>query len=701
MNRTVKVLAAVVYAALAVLVFPVLQGLLGKPLESWAGKHGPIVVVIALVLGAPLVVFTARQLLRGDSRRAGGSLPEVMNRLARVVRDKWRKEAKKRDVYGHGVLLPGHWSPTGRDVTDGTGAHAAGAERVRLDSPGAMVAAFRRQQAPRLVVLGEPGAGKSTVALLLTLGLLNERVAEADAAEHGESTEPVPVLLTLASWDPGGESLDAWVKRRLVEDHPFLRDLPVRYDGEDVLQGLLDDGALLPVLDGMDEIKRERRTEMITFVKRSRLPRLVLTCRAREYERAVADGQDTLAGAAVIELEPVVPADAIEFISRGLHQRRRERWQPVFDSLRDRPRGPLARAFSTPLMISLARQVYRGRSTDPGELADESRFPTRARIAGHLLEGLIATAFPSHPASERQRWKGDDARRWLTCLAELMHGRHVSEIAWWELSQLAPRPVRILIGLAGGVMGGAAIGLGFGGLAAHRAESAVAGWAVGGAFGLITLIVLGIASARNAPAPSVLHFGVTGRRRAALASGLIVGAIGGGVGLLLGGPGFAVVVGMLCGGPIGLVYGLAAPDATEDAVAPRHLLVQDRRVALTFGMVYALTVGMVGGYGIAPPFGVVIGAAAGLAGGLMYGPVWAFSLDKGKAGVVSWLHLLVVRLWYAPRGRLPWRLMDFLEAAHDRGVLRRSGAVYHFRHAFLQDVLAGVPPRPESTAADD
>jgi hypothetical protein len=700
MTRAFKVLAAIVYAALAVLVFPVLQGLLGKQLENWAGKHGAVVVVVALVLGAPLVVFTARQLLPGDSGRVEGSLPEVMNRLARVLRDKWRKEAKKRDVYGRGVLLPGHWSPTGREVTDGTGARAAGTERFRVDSAQAIVAAYRRQPAPWLVVLGEPGAGKSTAALLLTLGLLDTRLAEADAEGDGASAEPVPVLLTLASWDPGRESLDMWLKRRLVEDHPFLRDLPVRYDGEDVLQGLLDDGALLPVLDGMDEIKQERRTEMITFIKRSRLPRLVLTCRAREYERAVADGQDTLTDTAVIELEPVEPADAIEFISQGLPAQRRERWKPVLDSLRERPRGPLARAFSTPLMISLAREVYRGRDTDPGELADERRFPTRAGIAAHLLEGLVSTAFPRRPAAEQQRWKGDDARKWLSCLAELMHGHQVSEIAWWELSQLAPRPLRILVGLAGGLMGSAAVGLGLGGLVAHRTGSAAAGWTAGGAIGLIALIVLGIASARSTPAPSDLHFGVTGRRRAALASGIIIGAVGGAVGFLLGGPGFAVVVGVLSGGPIGLVYGLAAPDATEDAVAPRHLLVQDRRVALTFGTVYALTVGLVGGYGIDPLFGVAVGAAAGLAGGLLYGPVWAFSLDKGKAGVVSWLHLLFVRLWFAPRGRLPWRFMSFLEEAHDKGVLRQSGAVYHFRHAFLQDVLAGVPPRPEDAAAE-
>ena len=40
-------------------------------------------------------------------------------------------------------------------------------------------------------------------------------------------------------------------------------------------------------------------------------------------------------------------------------------------------------------------------------------------------------------------------------------------------------------------------------------------------------------------------------------------------------------------------------------------------------------------------------------------------------------------------GGLPWRLLAFLEDAHRRGVLRRSGAYYRFRHAELQEYLAG------------
>jgi hypothetical protein len=68
--------------------------------------------------------------------------------------------------------------------------------------------------ARRLVVPGEPGAGKTVVAILITLGLL------ADPAPG----EPGPVLLPVSSWHRGHEHLDAWLGRRLVAEYPGLGD---------------------------------------------------------------------------------------------------------------------------------------------------------------------------------------------------------------------------------------------------------------------------------------------------------------------------------------------------------------------------------------------------------------------------------------------------------------------------------------------
>ncbi|MGP3954054.1 NACHT domain-containing protein [Streptomyces sp. 7N604] len=60
--------------------------------------------------------------------------------------------------------------------------------------------------------------------------------------------------------------------------------------------------------------------------------------------------------------------------------------------------------------------------------------------------------------------------------------------------------------------------------------------------------------------------------------------------------------------------------------------------------------------------------------------------------------LTVARIWLGATGRLPWRLMTFLDEAHTRGVLRQSGARYEFRHLRLQECLAATAESGERDA---
>lgn len=55
----------------------------------------------------------------------------------------------------------------------------------------------------------------------------------------------------------------------------------------------------------------------------------------------------------------------------------------------------------------------------------------------------------------------------------------------------------------------------------------------------------------------------------------------------------------------------------------------------------------------------------------------------------AWDQWLVLgRLWLPLRGRLPWSVTAFLDDACQREVVRRTGAVYQFRHAQLPEHLA-------------
>jgi hypothetical protein len=74
------------------------------------------------------------------------------------------------------------------------------------------------------------------------------------------------------------------------------------------------------------------------------------------------------------------------------------------------------------------------------------------------------------------------------------------------------------------------------------------------------------------------------------------------------------------------------------------------------------------------------------------------ALGYGITSSVTWSTTLAWRQLRRTHHLPAVALMPFLENARDRGVLRTMGAVYQFRHATLQDQLAGhttvSPPTP-------
>jgi predicted NACHT family NTPase len=97
----------------------------------------------------------------------------------------------------------------------------------------------------RLVVLGEPGSGKTVLVLRLVLDLLERR----------RSGEPVPVLVSAASWDPAVSGLYGWLAGQLALSYPSLAGTAEPGSVSRRFRALIDSGLIVPVLDGLDEIR--------------------------------------------------------------------------------------------------------------------------------------------------------------------------------------------------------------------------------------------------------------------------------------------------------------------------------------------------------------------------------------------------------------------------------------------------------------
>lgn len=489
----------------------------------------------------------------------------------------------------------------------------------------------------RLLILGEPGMGKTH-----TLLALGERLLQRASRGGG----PMPVLVDLSAW--AGEPLAQWLEGYLWEEYRLCQ--PTAYQW-------IQTAALTLLLDGFDHLPRDRQRtcakELDTLLRTNPDQTAILCCRRRVIEASGINFSYFNSGV------HLVPLAATQVKDYALAQSGPDLWQSIKASkaLQQLARFPL---YLTMLAVLAAQ----------GNLAT-------APITGResLIQRYLAAQSGDSPAAGEP-----EARQWLAHhLAQRSRTFRLDRLQCTDLPSSQRLGYRGLVGLCFvlifGILGGnwglgLAVGLVFSQLDLEtfpytRLSLAIAPWR---GVGLLVL-VCGL--------PSLV---------AGLALGGFAALVLGRFNLGLPAFGWAGLIGAVLGWLLGL--GLSLWGGLPQAIQYRRTLNQDVQMAFRNTLILLAVLGGI--------LALVLVAPAVASG---QPPLSLLSMDRLRVilaslvGALLWFSFVlqqgVVRLLLAVgRGsRWPWRCQPLLQRWVKQRLLRQVGGGVIWSHDELRAVL--------------
>jgi len=589
-----------------------------------------------------------------------------------------------------------------------------------------------------LLILGAPGAGKTMMLLELTRDLI-------DRAEQDE-TYPMPIVFNLSSWVEKRKTLVDW----LVDELNTKYDIPRK-----IGQAWVDADRVLPMLDGLDEVKQEYREVCVEAINQFRqqhgLVSIVICSRVADYE--VLSARLKLQGAVLIQ--PLTAEQIEAYLERTAHQLVTLYTAPVQDAT-------LRELAESPLMLSIMVLAYHNVPADA--LAMSGTFEEQRR---DLFAVYVERMFARRGMEVRysRAW----VEHWLACLARGMmrQGQTVFFIEHLQPEWLPTRRMQslyvvtdrlglgLILGLVSGLVSWLSLGLReglllgmfstllgalFGGGPQTRSDSQQAVvWSVsstilkqlikGLGLGLVSGLLLVLLDELVLGLNVVLHSALRDGLIYALAAALLGSLVGGpsvqprhivvveglrwswskALQAVLGGLGLGLIVGLFFGLDLGLFQGLGVGlglellvgllagmtgGRVEASMTPNQAIWRSARSALQSGMISGLVSGLGLRFLLEAGNVRVFGLLLIVLGGL------AGALAFGGYAVCSHLALRLV-LWR--NGAIPWNYARFLDYCVGRIFLRKVGGGYIFIHRLLMEYFGSLydPTPHDSTSRAD
>jgi hypothetical protein len=460
-----------------------------------------------------------------------------------------------------------------------------------------------------LLILGEPGAGKTTTLLELTRDLITR--AEQDV------NHLIPVIFNLSSWAVKRHKITDW----LVEELNTKYQVPKK-----IGQPWLEQQQLLPLLDGLDEVKAEYRElciDALNAFHQEYGSELVVCSRIKDYK--ALSNRLNFQSAVYIKLL------TLEQVSHYL-----DSMSSNFTGLRAliKDDTALQELASSPLMLNIMVLAYEGVAWEDlpkTEVVEEHR--------KHLFDAYIERMFKRRRAS--QLYQKAQATRWLIWLAQRMHEESQTIFLIermqpnWLQKTLKKLIVSIGVGMSYGLAFGVSLGL-------------AAGWSYGLITGLAVAIIFGAA------------FGLSAWLTVVVSVDRVV----------------ELVVNVILKAIDKLIGRESIEQSDTESVTtqiPNQGIKESAKSALVWGVIGALFSGLVSKI-LQPEFFLIA-----VLFGLTYG-----ATTQGRV-CIQHFNLRVV-LYFSRN--IPWNYARFLDYASEHIFLQKVGGGYIFIHRLLLEHFA-------------
>jgi ATP-dependent Clp protease adapter protein ClpS len=516
------------------------------------------------------------------------------------------------------------------------------------------------EQGRTLLILGEPGSGKTTTLLELTRYLIED--AEQDIQQ------PIPAVFNLSSWVDEKQPISDW----LVEELHTQYHIP-----KQIAQIWVATEQLMPMLDGLDEVREQLRPSCVRalnqFCQEYGQAEIVVCSRIRDYEVL----PERLQFQSAIYLMPLTPDQIQQYLADAGSGMAAVKTALSQDAA-------LRELVTTPLMLSIITLAYQGISAEdlPGFNSTPER---RKHLFNAYIQRMLSRRLPSQPHSIAQslHWLSQIAYRmsqqsqtlllieriqpsWLKI--NLQSGPALPFLGTGKRKPKAYRAHTLGVQLVTGLIWGLIIG-------------ASCGQIVEPAIGLISGIVGGIIIGLSAKVEPIKPVDSLKWSWYNVKKWLPFGVIGGVSGCLSGGLVWGLVVG-LSGALISGIIG----SAVETTTVPNQGIWQSLKNAITFGMMGA---------------GLCLIGGAGLVNAVLRPDLYVLSLSTLTAGIVGLflgfskggtasIQHFILRLILYKNGTVPWNFARFLDWAAERTFLQKVGGGYIFTHRLLQDHFAAI-----------